>query len=49
MAALNARELASLEGGAEGATPDGNASSPESVQEEPVRCGSVSYRTGGVS
>jgi hypothetical protein len=37
IAALNAQELASLERGAEGASPDAAGSSPETVDEEPVR------------
>lgn len=39
IAALNAQELASLEQGAEGASPDAGGSSPESADEEEVRCG----------
>lgn len=37
IAALNAQELVSLERCADGASPDAGASSPESVDEDPVR------------
>ena len=42
IAALNAQELASLEQGAEGASPDAGGSSPDSADEEEVRWISVS-------